>query len=226
MLIVMILSLHVLLVLLYAIAIEKKLSRHSYIHLLFAALVPLVGELCLFASEFGRADTVFPSEKLFHREISSGRTRYCGEVSFELPVTRETLLDVIETQPDNLVAILKCGVESDDIEVAHISAATIMKLQREYEKRISSLRDEYLQLPDNMELLKKYIVVVGEYYASGLLEGEAAAELLLLQESLLIILLRVLPKDEEAEQMLADNRENQRKETALNEDDTKDKKTE
>ena len=217
MLIVMILSLHVLLVLLYAIAIEKKLSRHSYIHLLFAALVPLVGELCLFASEFGRADTVFPSEKLFHREISSGRTRYCGEVSFELPVTRETLLDVIETQPDNL---LKCGVESDDIEVAHISAATIMKLQREYEKRISSLRDEYLQLPDNMELLKKYIVVVGEYYASGLLEGEAAAELLLLQESLLISLLRVLPKDEEAEQMLEYNRENQRKETALNEDDT------
>ena len=95
-----------------------------------------------------------------------------------------------------------------------------MKLQREYEKRISSLRDEYLQLPDNMELLKKYIVVVGEYYASGLLEGEAAAELLLLQESLLISLLRVLPKDEEAEQMLEYNRENQRKETALNEDDT------
>ena len=58
MLLVLLLSLHILLILLYAIAIELRLSRHSYVHLLFAALVPLAGELCLFVSEFGR--TGFP----------------------------------------------------------------------------------------------------------------------------------------------------------------------
>lgn len=210
MLLVIILSLHILLILLYAIAIELKLSRHTYVHLLFAAVVPFVGELCLFVSEFGRTEA-FQSEKLFGKEFSSEETQSDDTMTYSIPVSRETLLKAIESKPKNLVDILHHGVETEDIEVAHISAATIMKMQREYENRISALREKHLHLPDNMEILRAYIETVGEYYASGLLQGEAAEELLTLQEELLNCLLNVLPRDESALTMLSQNQAEQQR---------------
>ena len=147
MLFILLISLHILFVLLYAIAIELKISRHSYIHLLFAAAVPFAGELCLLASEFGRTSA-----------------------SFE-----------------------------------HISAATVMKLQREHENKISALRDEHLRFENNMETLREYTAAVGAYYKSGLLRGEAAKELLTLQEKLLQKLFKSLPDDHDGTIMYIDN---------------------
>ena len=197
MLIVLFLSVHVLLILIYAMAIELNLSRHSYVHLLFAAMVPLAGELCLLASEFGRTDTAFRSERLFRYKKESSAESYEYELSFTAPVTREVLLTAIETKPKNMVEILKNGVSSDDIEIAHISAAAIMKLQREHEKHITDCKEDYKRLEDNMDSLKRFIAAVDAYYSSGLLEGEAAEELLSLKKELSGRLLRVLPGNED-----------------------------
>ena len=190
MLIVLFLSLHILLILLYAIAIERGLSRHSYVHLLFAALVPLAGELCLLAS--------FCPERLFLYEPEPVEAPSKDAMAFTEPVSREVLLKAIETKPKNLVEILKSGTASDDSEIAHISAAAVMKLQREHEQRISACKETYLRLEDNMDSLKNYIAAVDAYHASGLLQGEAAEALLSLRETLSERLRRALPGEEAA----------------------------
>ena len=205
MLFILLISLHILFVLLYAIAIELKISRHSYIHLLFAAAVPFAGELCLLASEFGRTSASFEPQKLFKYQTAPKENHAEGEMEYSVPVSRETLLRAIEAKPSNLVEILFRGVESDNIETAHISAATVMKLQREHENKISALRDEHLRFEDNMETLREYTAAVGAYYKSGLLRGEAAKELLTLQEKLLQKLFKSLPDDHDGTIMYIDN---------------------
>ena len=92
MLFILLISLHILFVLLYAIAIELKISRHSYIHLLFAAAVPFAGELCLLASEFGRTSASFEPQKLFKYQTAPKENHAEGEMEYSVPVSRETLL--------------------------------------------------------------------------------------------------------------------------------------
>ena len=75
--------------------------------------------------------------------------------------------------------------------------STIMKIQRECENNIKLASEQYAQLPNNMNKLKTYIVAVGDYYAQGLLDGEAAINLLKQQEILLEKYLTVLPEDKD-----------------------------
>lgn len=193
MIILFLLCLHVFLLLVYALAIETHRSRHQMKSLLLAACLPFVGELCLFASEFGKTAPSFDTQRVFRFKKRQEQTRHGGVMEVGDTIDRETLLRAIEEKPDNLVAILRQGLRAPDMEVVHVAAATIMKLQREQELRVAQCAEAHGEFPGNMELLLDYCRAVGDYYGSGLLEGEAQNELLLLQERQLDKLLAVLP---------------------------------
>lgn len=210
MLIVFLAGLHGLLLSIYAIVIELNISRHQHIYLAYAACLPFVGELCLLIAEFGKTESEYDVTNIFRFLNCSDTTRTRQKNAEPIPIdnveiTREILLNAIETSPSNLAEILKKGLEANDIEVVHVSAATIMKIQREYENNIKKAAEKYASFPENMATLKEYIGLIGAFYSQELLYGESALLLLQQQEELLYKLLTVLPEDEYATVALIDN---------------------
>ena len=193
-------SFHFLLMIIYLLLIETKKSRLTYGHLLFAVFFPFVGEICLVAADIGKApadhDLVKPFKKF---SINKTNETYLvvENINEMNEITREQLLEVIKSQPNNLTDILKAAMKSSDIEVVHIAASSIMKAQRTYENRIKEVSEKYAEMPDNMGRLHEYIVAIGDYYNQGLLNGEASTSLLEQQEILLRKYLKVLPEDKE-----------------------------
>lgn len=202
MLLALILAVHMLLLLIYAIAIEKKKSRHEYVMLFFALLFPIVGEICLFVTEFGKTDSKFDLNKLFkYRDYKKCEKN--GTIVTDLNImNRESLLQVIEDRPDNIVELLKTGLSSQDSEIVHLSASAIMKMQRDYEIRVSQSETEYNGFPENMALLKAWIKSLMDYYETKLLKKELGKDLLIKAEELLNRLLTVTPHDIESITML------------------------
>lgn len=205
MVILFLLSLHIFLLLLYALAIETRRSRHSFKALAFAACLPFAGELCLFVSEFGKTESEFDSSRVFRFRQKEKQVPKGGHMEAKGEITRDILLTAIEEKPDNLVEILKRGLRSSDMEVVHVAAATIMKLQREQELSVAQKAEEYREFPDDMQRLLSYIKAVGGYYEAELLEGEAQNELLYRQEKDLRTLLEVLPDHAEGNLLMAKN---------------------
>jgi hypothetical protein len=204
---VFLLSLHLFLMACYVILIETNKSRLSYAHILFALFIPFVGELALLAADFGRSPASNEYVKPFKTFEDSliNKNEVCDYLDYDETLSRAQLLDAIQKHPKNLINILKSALDSTDIEVVHIAASTIMKIQRECENNIKFASEQYMQLPNNMNKLKAYIVAVGDYYAQGLLDGEAAIALLKQQEVLLGKYLTVLPEDKDVGVMSVNN---------------------
>jgi hypothetical protein len=198
MIFVFLLSLHVFLMLCYVILIETKKSRLNYEHWLFALLIPFVGELCLLVADIGRSpasnSTVTPFKK-FKKDILNDRTFLENREFDAETISRQQLLEVIQNRPFNFELILKESLNSKDIEVVHIAASTIMKLQREYENDLRNAAEEYKTAPNNMGKLKIYIETIEKYYSKKLLVGTAALSLLEEQRELIERYLKVLPED-------------------------------
>ena len=196
---IFLLSLHLFLMACYVILIETNKSRLSYAHILFALLIPFVGELALLAADFGRSPAGNEYVKPFKtfEDNLINKNEVCDYLDYDETLSRAQLLDAIQKQPKNLINILKSALNSTDIEVVHIAASTIMKIKRECENNIKFASERYMQLPNNMNKLKAYIIAVGDYYAQGLLDGEAAIALLKQQEVLLEKYLTVLPEDKD-----------------------------
>ncbi len=205
MLLVLLIGIHFLLLSVYAMAIELKVSRHPYIYLIYAACVPFAGELALFLTEFGKTAPMYNTEKMFFFSNQTKEEKIAKELDVQDNIGREFLLNAIEQKPSNLPLILKNALNSSDIEVVHVAAATIMKLQREYENNIKLSKERYLSMPENMAEIKQYIKLVGEYYSTHLLNGESAVLLLKQQEESINKLLSVLPDDYEANYCLIEN---------------------
>lgn len=208
MLIVFLAGLHGLFLSIYAIAIELRKSRHQHIYLAYAACLPFVGELCLLISEFGKTESEYDVSSVFYFMNCQNDTQQkkVDPIAIDnMEITREILLNAIETSPSNLVEILKKGLNANDVEVVHVSAATIMKIQREYENNIKKAAEKYAAFPENMTTIKEYIGLIGAFYSQNLLYGESATLLLQQQEELLYKLLNVLPEDEYAAVTLINN---------------------
>lgn len=199
------LSLHILLILIYALAIEAKKSRHGFSALIFAFLLPFAGELCLFVSEFGNPVPDFDISRVFKYSYKKRSTTTTTRLESSPEITRESLLKIIENRPDNMVDLLKLGLKSNDAEIVHLSASAVMKMQRDNELKISEAERKYNDFPENMTLLREYIRVLKNYYKSHLLEKELNDELLKRGEELLNRLLNVIPGDVESIVSLAQN---------------------
>lgn len=190
-------SLHLFLMAGYVVLIETKKSRLNYGYLLFALFVPFVGELALLAADIGRSPAKDARMKPFKdfEDLQASKNTSVVLPDYDKTITREQLLEAIKHQPENLTKILKTALGSEDNEVVHIAASSIMKIQRQSEKKIKLASEQYSLLPGNMNKLKAYIDAIGEYYAQGLLNGEAAVALLKQQAVLIEQYLTVLPGD-------------------------------
>lgn len=199
MILVFLLSFHLFLIICYACLLELKISRLSFGYLFFALFFPFVGEVCLIAADLGKSPAENNFVKPFIEFEHSVKTDNLTKLeSFDTSnISRTQILEIIREEPSNLVDLLKSALSSDDSEVVHIAAASIMKMQQNYENKIKLASESYYSMPQNMNRLKKYIETLGDYYSQGLLNGEAAVSLLEQQATLLEKYLNVLPEDKE-----------------------------
>lgn len=199
MVLLFLLSFHLFLMAGYVVLIETKKSRLSYGYLVFALFVPFIGELCLLAADLGKSPAsnkpVMPFRKF--EETVSGE---CCEHEIVVDVkriSRTQLLQIIKKNPANITEILREALESEDTEVIHIAASSIMKIQSKFEGKIRLAQEQYEQMSNHMGRLKSYIDIISEYYATGLISGNTALSLLNQQEELIDKYLKVLPEDRE-----------------------------
>lgn len=164
---IFLLSLNILLILIYSIFIRLKISRLSLIFLLLPLCIPFIGELCMLACEFGLIK--------FERSEEETSVYTKKKDPFNVKVgeyTRETLLEVIKKEPDNLIEILNHALHSEDSEVVHVAASSLMKIKNKYDKKVKTVSERYERLPNNKDYKNDYIQILDEYINSGLLFGE------------------------------------------------------
>lgn len=204
MIVFLILSLHLLLLSLYASAIEQNLSRLQYTHLIFAACIPLVGELCLLLAETGR----FHAEARYISPFNLPGKNETSKLSCETSyidagnIGREELMEIIKNSPANLPLLLKVALNSSDAEVAHIAAASIMKIQRTHEELIKKYEEEFSRNSLDMHFLNDFIDAINDYLKTSLLDRESANQFMNRKLDLLQQLLKVSPKNQKAKEEL------------------------
>ncbi len=208
MLFVFVFSIHIAFLALYALMIDAGVSRMDYAHLLFALALPIVGEICLLVSEYGRfnVEEEYSSPLLAEDQVSGPEP---AAASLSCPagdINRDQLLDAVRAKPDNLPQVLKQALKASDEEVVHIAASNIMRLQRDYENRVNLADKNYGDMPDDMNLLMDYVNDIEAYLATGLPEGQTRMQLLKKEEELLQTYLHVFPLDEEKRRMLQADR--------------------
>lgn len=173
MIILTLISVNILFLLVYAICIRLKISRLSLMYLLLGFFVPFIGGLCMLFCEFG----YIPFYKNDKKASSKNKKVLLDNPPYSISsLTRETILNAVKNEPENLIAILKKGLESDDTEVVHISASSLMKIQNKFEERVNGSAERYYNLPENKEYLEDYISALSEYINTGILIGEIKAE--------------------------------------------------
>ena len=198
---------HIFFLAVYALLIDAGISRMEHVHLFFALALPIVGEICLILSEYGRFhveeqySSPLLSGEISAKEVSGGTFTASG-----WDISREELLDAVRAKPDNLPRILKQALKASDEEVVHIAASNIMRIQRDYENRINQAARNYQSMPDDMNLLLEYVDDIEAYLKTGLTEGQARMQLLKKKEDLLQTYLHVFPLDEEKRLMLQEDR--------------------
>ena len=200
MLIVFILGLHFLLISIYGVLIERRVSRLQCEYLLWALCLPFVGELCLLVAEVGYFQTaqIYKSPLIVEETGVASGSQQVIDYNGSQTITREYLLDAIKKKPSNLVELLKGALGSDDVEVAHIAAANIMRIQRGFEVEIKSSEREYQLMKDDMSLLKNYIKAIDNYLSSNLLEGDLLIQMRETKKSLLEAYIAKMPGNHEA----------------------------
>lgn len=204
MLIAFILSLHLLLISIYGGLIERKVSRLQCEHLLWALCLPFVGELCLLVAETGffQATRIYKSPLIVEENGVTSGDHQIMVYKESQTITREYLLEVIKKRPSNLIELLKEALGSNDVEVAHIAAANIMRIQRGYETEIKLSEREYQLMKDDMSLLKNYIKSIDNYLSSNLLEGDLRVQMLETERSLLEAYITKMSGDHEVSALL------------------------
>lgn len=176
----LLLGIHALLMLFYAIAVAKGYSRMHWLHLLLALLLPFAGEVCLLIAEMNAV----PSKPLYVSPFTEHTPREAASSGAPLPSdwrerihgnaddARAFLLDMIGCQSTGLVPLLYEALNARSSEVCHIAAATMMKLHHQHEQTIARAQQRYACHPGNIQHLCAVIDALDAYRASGLNVGE------------------------------------------------------
>lgn len=203
-LIILLLGMHLLLMLICWLCMILGRTRIQMIHLLLAAFLPFIGEILLVAVEIGTT----PSKPLYSSPFEKNRVTVSGQANGILPPdweeilsgdeesARDFLFKVIDSQPQQMIEVLKTALHSNSSEVSHIAAAALMKLNHQHEDDISHASATAAGIPGNMPALARWIDAIKRYRESGLVEG---VSLLALQEQELLLLeqyLKEMPLDQ------------------------------
>ena len=150
-------------------------SRLRFSHLLFAACLPFVGELCLLACEL----TQPPVEKVYQAPFRR-RDSAWQPTDWQVPAdwrkllsgpeetARDFLLQVTRHQPEQRVEIYQAGLGSDNSEICHLCAAALQKEHDRHEDTIARAEAALAALPDNRQRADQLAQALRAYRLSGL----------------------------------------------------------
>ncbi len=86
-------------------------------------------------------------------------------------VRRELMMKIMYDDTSQYVDTLKTARMNNDTEVVHYATTAMVEVQKEYDLKLQQLDKEYRENPEEMSILKSYLDLLGNYIASGLLEG-------------------------------------------------------
>lgn len=176
----LLLGIHALLMLFYAVAVENGYSRMHWLHLLLALMLPYIGEICLLVAELND----IPSNPVYVSPLRKEATREKRSEGLRLPSdwqeqihgneeeARAFLLKMISGNCEELVFLLHEALHAQSSEVCHMAAITLMKLRNQYEKNIIASQKQLECHKSNILNLKAVIDSIDAYRLSGLNEGE------------------------------------------------------
>lgn len=191
--VMLLLSIHALLMLIYAAFVATGRSRMHWLHLLLALVLPFAGEFCLLLAELDS----MPASPLYTSPFHRKRSDYVVPVGARLPdnwrellqadeaSARSFLLDSIARNCYGLTDVLHEALHVSGSEIPHIAASTLMKLHAQHEKCISIAQNRYENSQENVVFLRAWIDAVDAYRLSGL--NDCAALQVLEQEEISLI---------------------------------------
>lgn len=181
----LLLAVHLLLMLLYAIAVVMGYSRMHWLHLLLALMLPFAGEICLLLAEMNPV----PAKPLYVSPFTENALQEAAVSGATLPAdwrerihgsedtARAFLLDMISSRCDDLVPLLYEALQVGSSEVCHIAAATMMKLHHQHEQTIAEAQQRYACQPGNVQYLCAVIDALDTCRVSGLNVGEVLRQI-------------------------------------------------
>lgn len=199
----LILGIHLLLMLVYAGFVITGHSRMHWLHLLLALLFPFVGECCLLLAEVDSmpASPIYtsPFRRKRHEPFAATGARLPDDWREQLhkdeASARSFLLDVISRNCSGLADVLQEALRVPGSEVPHIAASTLMKLNTQYEDRISLAQRRYEDGRENISYLCTWIDAVDAYRLSGLNNAASLQALVAEEIALIRRYLSVMQKD-------------------------------
>ncbi len=192
MLIAGLLAIHTLLLLAWVWKIARGTSRLHLSHILFAACLPFVGELCLLACEC----VALPRERLY-RSLFLRPQPYRLSDDWTLPEDWQTILSgpeeearaflllVTRHRPKECIQVYQAGLTSENSEVCHLCASALQKEHDRHEDEIALAESRLAELPGNAGYAEALLRALKNYRSSGLLDQATAQNIQLREQHLL-----------------------------------------
>ncbi len=89
----------------------------------------------------------------------------------EASVRRKLMLEILNKNPEEYIALLQRASLTDDAELTHYATTTMMEVQGGYEAKINDFKKLLAQNPEDIDTLIKYRRVLKKYIQSGLISG-------------------------------------------------------
>ena len=86
---------------------------------------------------------------------------------------RNLIIDVLYSNPSEYVAQLNDAKENKDTEVVHYAATALAEIQKDFDLKFHDIMMKKAQKPDDEATDNEYQILLENYIASGLLEGDA-----------------------------------------------------
>ncbi len=91
----------------------------------------------------------------------------------DVPTRRNLIMDVLYTDPSDYVMQLNNAKENSDTEVVHYAATALAEIQKDFDLKFHDIMIRKQKDPDDKDADNEYQVLLENYIASGLLEGDA-----------------------------------------------------
>jgi hypothetical protein len=87
-------------------------------------------------------------------------------------VRRSVMLDVLMSDARGYMPVINQARMNDDVEVVHYATTAMVELSKEYELKLQEFSTEYAENPTKEGLLDEYVEFLGQYIASGMIQGQ------------------------------------------------------
>lgn len=115
----------------------------------------------------------------------------------DIPTRRKVVLKTFKDDPLKYLNVLMVARHNEDVDTTHYATIQISKIQRQYQLGLQKCAREYEQHPNDLDVLNKYIDLLGRYLDSGLPEENIWRHQSNVYAGLLEQKLSVVPNDQD-----------------------------